>query len=203
MTESSTDIYQRKTQLRQRIIAKRDALDESTRQQSSARIVQRVVALREWQQARCVLAYASFGSELNTSALLENVLVSKKKLVLPRVDRAAKKLRLYLVTDLSTDLKPGVFGIREPDAARCSEASLNEIDFVLTPGVAFTPRGERLGYGAGYYDKLIASFAHAPALVAAAFSFQVIDALPMTSTDKQVHKIVTEDAVYPSTDQAV
>ena len=58
------------------------------------------------------------------------------------------------------DTAPGVRGIREPVPDRCSSAALGEVDFVLAPGVAFSPRCERLGYGGGYYDVLLAGSSH-------------------------------------------
>jgi len=68
------------------------------------------------------------------------------------------------------------------------------------PGLAFTARGERLGYGAGYYDRLIAQCVASgkkPALVAAAFSTQMVPSVPVTETDQCVDLVITEDAAYP------
>jgi 5-formyltetrahydrofolate cyclo-ligase len=70
------------------------------------------------------------------------------------------------------------------------------VDFVLVPGVAFTARCERLGYGGGYYDRLIPRFAGRPALVAAAYSLQIVPALPVSATDRSVDLVVTENAAH-------
>jgi len=67
-----------------------------------------------------------------------------------------------------------------------------EVEFALLPGVAFTRDGARLGYGGGYYDKLLASMAQRPALVAAAFALQIVEALPQEATDVKVEWVVTE-----------
>jgi 5-formyltetrahydrofolate cyclo-ligase len=70
------------------------------------------------------------------------------------------------------------------------------VDLVLVPGVAFTARCERLGYGGGYYDRLIPGFAGRAALVVAAYSLQIVPELPVTPSDRSVDLILTEDAEY-------
>jgi 5-formyltetrahydrofolate cyclo-ligase len=67
------------------------------------------------------------------------------------------------------------------------------VDFILLPGVAFTREGARLGYGGGYYDKLLAHTPHQPALVAGAFELQVVQEIPQEKTDRKVEWLVTED----------
>jgi 5-formyltetrahydrofolate cyclo-ligase len=66
----------------------------------------------------------------------------------------------------------------------------------LVPGLAFTPNGEWLGYGAGYYDRLIASCGQKPRLVAAASATQIVGTMPCAVHDQNVDCIVTEDAIY-------
>jgi 5-formyltetrahydrofolate cyclo-ligase len=187
-----------KAALRREIIARRDALDAATRTSASHRITGHILTLECFQRARCVLAYASMGSEFYTSALLSQVM-AKKKLALPtvdRVDKAARTLQLYFVQNLETDLQPGVWGIREPRADCCVPAPLDEIDLVLAPGVAFTQRGERLGYGGGYYDQLLARFLPRPVVIAAAFAMQMVADLPSGATDLPVDYVITENTVY-------
>jgi 5-formyltetrahydrofolate cyclo-ligase len=83
---------------------------------------------------------------------------------------------------------------------RCERLSaLNEVEFALLPGVAFTRKGERLGYGGGFYDKLLAhpgdgKGTHHPVLVSAAFELQIVEQIPQETTDVKVEWIVTEQA---------
>ena len=185
-----------KSEIRKRILAAREALDPATRRDLGARITPRLLALPAYRDARCVMAYVGFGAEFDTGAFIADVLASGKSLVLPRVERAARSIRLHAVRDPVTELAPGVWGIREPRADICAEVSPAAVDFVLVPGVAFTPRCERLGYGGGYYDRLIRGSAVRPALAAAAFSLQVVPELPVTPTDQTVDLVITEDAQY-------
>ncbi len=184
-----------KGSLRRDIISRRDAWNATARVAASTRITDQILTLDCFQRARCVLAYASMGSEFDTGTLLSLVL-AHKKLVLPRVDKGTHRLQLYFVENPDRDLQPGVWGIREPRPDRCMPAPLDAIDVVLAPGVAFTQRGERLGYGGGYYDQLLASFAQRPVVIAAAFDLQMVSEMPLEATDFPANTVVTETAVY-------
>jgi 5-formyltetrahydrofolate cyclo-ligase len=186
-----------KAVLRRQILARRDALDPATRALLSEAALARVAALDEFRRARVVLAYASFGSELDTRPFLRAVLASGRTLVLPRVDRAARRLALHEVRDLETEVRPGTWGIPEPVPAHCRAVAPAEIDFVLVPGVVFDPRGGRIGYGAGYYDRLLAAWpAPPPPVVAAAFELQVVPAVPVFAGDRRVDLVVTDSRIY-------
>ena len=185
-----------KADLRKQVLARRDALPVAERRALSARIIRRLLALDAYRGARCVMAYASFGSELETADFLADILAQGKVLVLPGVERGSRTLQLHAVDDPARQLAPGVWGIPQPRAELCPRISASRLDFVLVPGVAFTPRCERLGYGGGYYDGFIRGLARRPALVAAAFSLQVLQELPVSGRDQSVDRVVTEDAEY-------
>lgn len=142
------------------------------------------------------MAYMSIGSEFDTAAFVSDLRAQGKALVLPRAPRGSRLLELYVVRDPKRELAAGVWGIQEPRPDRCRPARLEEIDFVLVPGVAFTTRCDRLGYGGGFYDRLIAGFAQRPPLVAAAFTLQIVPALPLSPSDQAVDSVITEGGVY-------
>ena len=142
------------------------------------------------------MAYVSFGGEFESASFIADLLARGKQLVLPRVERGSHALRLFAVTNLEQQLEAGVWGIRQPRADLCQEVPSAEIAFVLMPGVAFTTRCERLGYGGGFYDGFIRGLTHRPALVAAAFGLQVVAELPMSKTDQHVDMVVTESDEY-------
>lgn len=186
-----------KSEIRKQILARRDALSAAQRRALSERITARLLELEAYRRARCVMAYMDFGSEFGTVGFIADLLAQGKLLVLPRVDRGSRVLGLHTVRDPDQQLEAGAWGIRQPRADMCPAVSSAEIGFVLVPGVAFTPRCERLGYGGGYYDRFILSLgAQRPVLVAAAFALQVVTELPMAETDQSVDCVVTEDAEY-------
>jgi 5-formyltetrahydrofolate cyclo-ligase len=184
-----------KAALRREVLAARDALTAAMREAASEKISQQILALDAWKNARTVLAYLSFGSEFITDELITDAKARGKQLVLPRVDPASRTLVLHAVSDSVSEVQSGVWGIREPRPERPMVPS-GQIDFVLVPGVAFTPACARLGYGGGFYDRLIAGFEQRPPLVAAAFALQMRDRLPQSSHDQGIDLVVTEDAVY-------
>jgi 5-formyltetrahydrofolate cyclo-ligase len=112
--------------------------------------------------------------------------------LLPRINRAERMLELGEVKNLGGDLVAGVWGIREP-AERCPIVSSSAVEFLLVPGVAFTATGERLGYGGGFYDRLLSGLNAKTPRVAAAFVLQVVDTIPTGPNDQRVHLIVTEN----------
>lgn len=202
---SADAIAENKRSLRKLTIARRDAMAPVERERFAERITAQLLTMNAYQQAQTVMSYMSFGSEFETASFVLQVLNAGKCLVMPRVDKLARKLVLYQVEDLR-DLETGVWGIREP-RIDSPLVSLNEIDFLLMPGVAFDRTGNRLGYGAGFYDRLLADTpvtiqpqTLAATRVAAVFSLQVVDIVPTTENDQRVDFIMTEneqiDIVY-------
>ncbi|MBI5891497.1 MAG: 5-formyltetrahydrofolate cyclo-ligase [Nitrosomonadales bacterium] len=183
-----------KQTLRQRIIATREKLPAPERLRLSRTIVESICELTTYRQAHTVLGYLNFGSELASEFWVQRAFADGKRVLLPRVNRASKHLDLYHVRDLHRDVAPGFMGIREPVAERCvKEDAPGTVDFILLPGVAFTREGARLGYGGGYYDRLLAHMPHQPALVAGAYALQVVQQIPQEKTDRKVEWLVTED----------
>jgi 5-formyltetrahydrofolate cyclo-ligase len=185
-----------KQALSRTVLALRDALPEGRRGEQSKVIIESILELPAFRAARVVVAYVSIGSELQTEKLLQAVLDDAKVLLLPKVNRITHRLDLYRVRDLTSELAPGVWGIREPNPGLCSPVSAQESDFILVPGVAFNREGDRLGYGGGYYDRLLASIEPTPVLVAGAFSLQVVAEVPTGPNDRPVDLVVTECAEY-------
>ncbi len=182
--------------MRQRIIALRDALSVDERDQKSAAITSKLIALPAFARARTIAAFASFGTEFDTGEFLAVTLRQGKRLVLPRIQPGRRELRFHFVASLTESLIAGQWGIPEPDPSLCAEADPGEIDFMLVPGVAFTPDCERLGYGGGFYDIAIGNTRADTLKVAAVFNLQVVDAIPLEPHDRCVDLVVTERASY-------
>ena len=185
---------QAKRRLRARILAVRDGLPEAARAAASRRICAAVAALDVWRDAETVMLYAAFGSEVNVDALIALAWRANKTVLLPRVEKAERRIHPYRVDGWDV-LVPGTYGIREPDPARCMPWS-DPIDAVIVPGVAFDGRGGRMGYGAGYYDRFLTGAASGAVRLAVAFSCQVVDALPLEPHDAPMHWLITEDGAF-------
>jgi 5-formyltetrahydrofolate cyclo-ligase len=190
-SKSEESLRSAKKNLRASVIARRDALDVETRRRDSQAITAKLLALPAYRAAGVVCAYASFGSEFDTAAFCSDVVAAGKRLLLPRVNHAARVLELREVKNLGGDLVAGVWGIREP-AERCPIVPSSSVEFLLVPGVAFAATGKRLGYGGGFYDCLLSGLNATTPRVAAAFALQVVDSIPTGPDDQHVHLIVTE-----------
>ena len=184
-----------KAALRRAVLLRRDALPERERALLGGRIVATILDLQAYGDAGVVLAYASFGTELQTDELLRRVLADGKVLLLPRVERGG--LGLYEVRDVAADLEPGTLGIREPIPDRCPLVNPDGVDFALVPGVAFDKRARRLGYGGGFYDRLLTGgLPEGTPLVSGAFGVQIVDEVPTDPHDAPVDLVVTEKGAY-------
>lgn len=129
--------------------------------------------------------------EWDASLVARAALATGRMVVLPRVDAPARMLALHRIDDLARDVAPGRHGIPEP-RPECEPIAPDAIDWVLVPGVAFDTLGHRLGYGGGYYDRLLPLLAPGAARVAGAFELQIVDAVPHAAHDLPVDAIVTE-----------
>jgi 5-formyltetrahydrofolate cyclo-ligase len=197
---SSPESAKVKAALRKEVLAKRDAMGGELRRNLSATILQSITSLPSYREASAVLAYSSFGSELQTQGFLYSVLEEGKTLVLPRVNRTKKCLDLYEIEDPARDLESGVWGIFEP-RVDLTPVEPDAIDFVLVPGAAFDGRGARLGYGGGFYDKLLGgSGKERLRPVAGAFELQMVREIPVNQHDVLMELVVTESSSYPSSE---
>ncbi len=180
--------------IRAKLLRKRDSIPPDLKVQKEAAIEKKLFSIDVFQNARNILMYASFRSEVNTMKYLNDVIRSGKKLVLPMVDSRHKVLRLYEVRDTS-ELVPGYMGIPEPAVRKKRAVTLKNIDLVVIPGAGFDPKGNRLGYGAGYYDKLLSGLrpkTSKPFLIALAFEEQIEEEIPAEPHDIRVDIIITD-----------
>jgi 5-formyltetrahydrofolate cyclo-ligase len=183
-----------KRSLRERVLAERDSLPPAFRAAASAAIGTSVAARDDFSAAKTVLLTLSFGSEWDTLPLLLTALERGKTVVLPRVDTAKRMLELCRLTEPSRDVLPGYRGIPEP-LPHCALVTPDAIDWVLVPGVAFDAAGRRLGYGGGYYDRLIPALRSDAARIAGAFELQLVERIPDAPHDAPVQAVVTENRI--------
>ena len=185
------DQTKQKQQLRQEAIQGRDALPIELRKRSEEDIRGRLFALEQFKQAGKVLFYASFRTEVNTDIMIVESLDMGKTVILPKVNREENRLTKHVINGLE-ELVPGHMGILEPDMEKHSEIKVEDIHMLVVPGLAFDAKGARIGYGGGYYDKLLSRIKGERTIAALAFEAQIFDSLPMEEHDIPVDYIITE-----------
>lgn len=190
-----------KTAARRTILKKRDGLPHWERESKSRAIGKRLMELPEYRDAGSVLFYVEFRSEVITRPMIDEALADGKRVLVPKVEKDGHHLRLFHLSDPDSELVPGYMGIPEPDHTRLPEYGPQDVDLVVLPGVGFDSACGRLGYGGGYYDRLIEKLKPGTPLVALSFEAQVADKVPSESHDKPMDKVVTEERVIEAGQQ--
>lgn len=195
----STDPIVDKSELKAQI---REQAHENRRAQEdkdgvSSTIMQRFMSLPEYAAASTVMFYIDVRAEVRTRNDLDNALQSGKRIVVPYcVDG---ELELFHLENME-ELEIGMYKILEPKAELREvpekKISVEELDLIMVPGVAFDPQGGRTGHGKGYYDKLLEHAKPETPLVGIAFNCQIFPDIPMQDHDIFMDKVVTETTVY-------
>ncbi|NLJ76078.1 MAG: 5-formyltetrahydrofolate cyclo-ligase [Peptococcaceae bacterium] len=183
-----------KKQLRSSIIKKRNILTPRQVDEKSAQIMDRLLSLDEYHQARSVMVYLDFRGEVRTAGLVKQALADGKNVAAPLTDIAKGLLTPALIVDFPADLRPGAWGILEPGPqARLLDPAT--LDLVITPGVAFDLSGYRIGYGCGFYDRFLPRTGKDTVYIGLAYEFQIQpDVFPQVH-DVPVDIILTEERV--------
>jgi 5-formyltetrahydrofolate cyclo-ligase len=183
-----------KQELRALLGQRRNA--EKERAAKSAAIAGKIIALQQIESAKVICCYVSFRSEVETRDLIRQLLQQDKSVVVPWCK--GDELRLTRIESMN-DLAPRTLGLLEPvqsireDSDR--QVSPVDVEVFLVPGLAFTPAGDRLGYGRGYYDRTLAQCPDSWK-IGVAFDVQIVEAIPVNRLDIRMNSVVTESHVF-------
>ena len=182
-----------KKSLREEGLKMRKRMTQEEWEEGSLALQRRILSSPLWEESRLVLLYSPIRREADTERLREAAEREGKKTAYPRVE--GEKIRFYLAAS-EEDFVSGTFGIREPkEGLPPAGAFLKdnpEQVLVITPGLVFSEQGDRLGYGAGYYDRF---FKEHPGVLSlgAAFERQIQKDLPVSPWDVPLQAIATEE----------
>lgn len=182
-----------KSELRRRLIKARQAIPPQLWRQKSDRICSQLQALPVFQSARVILAYCSFRGEPDLSPLLRQ----QRPWGLPRC--VGKRMEWHLWYPYgSLPLQTGAYGILEPHP-RSPLLDPRDVDLILVPCVACDVRGYRLGYGGGYYDRMLSSglWLNKPT-IGVVFEYARLPSVPREAWDRRLTGICTESNVFMS-----
>jgi 5-formyltetrahydrofolate cyclo-ligase len=180
-----------KVELRREALARRDALPAADRAQAAETIAARAFPIAVASGA-IVAGFMPMKSEINPLPLMRKLAAAGARLALPVVAGRGRPL-IMRAWAFGEPLAAGVWGIREPEPAAPALAP----DIVIVPILAFDRAGQRIGYGAGYYDLTLAALRARQAVVAigVAFAAQEIAAVPVTPHDAPLDLVLTEREV--------
>ena len=166
-------------------------LPVAKRRAGARAVAERVARLPEFRRARVVGAFLSIPSEIDSAPLLALARRGGKTVAVPVVFPEHNGMRFALLPGGRAPLKKNVYGLLEPVQREWED----RLDLVIVPGAAFTRRGDRLGAGAGYYDRFLAE---RPGLTAIGICFdeQMAVRLPRSGHDRRVDAVVTPTALH-------
>lgn len=176
--------------------ARRDSLPEAYFQAAGQKITSRILSSPEYRNADVIMAFVGTQGEGSTDELLRRILRDGRSLVLP-VCLSGGILSPRLVRDTDA-LVAGKYGIPCPGPS-CPVCPIERIDLLLVPCVSCTRDGRRIGHGAGYYDRFIASYlAQRPDGVIRGLCPEkmISTSLPTDSRDRPLPAIITEENTY-------
>lgn len=187
--------FRAKRELRKRMRGVRAALPAASIIERSSAITRRVTELDAWRAARCVALFSSLPDEVQCASLIDQARQSGKRVALPTVidDEPGLVFRAPWDGGVARPLVTSLYGIEEP-GEDAPAVPFEEIDVVLVPALALDERGHRIGYGRGYYDRVLPRCVEA-LRVAVAFDFQLIAEVPTRQGDVPVQVIVTDRRV--------
>lgn len=136
----------------------RRSLAPEAKARSDAKILARLLTVREYQRCSLLLTYVSLPIEVDTLALIDRALADGKQVAVPRCVDGTREMEFYKISGRG-DLVPRTFGVLEPVLERCALVEDFSESACVVPALAYDREGFRLGYGAGYYDRFLSFYA--------------------------------------------
>ncbi len=197
-----------KKNIRDIILKKRKELSNAEAVICSKNILNNLISNEYFNQCKSILVYVSIPGEVQTTEIINFSYNEHKQIVVPIVQKKNKMLLLSIlsnehITDLNLNKSVNKikmwersnFGVLEPHQDTIKPINISEIDLIIVPGLGFDKTGMRVGFGGGYYDRLLAKRHKHTKLIAVAFNFQIFKSLPYNKYDQKVDLIITENEI--------
>lgn len=183
-----------KEEFRKKILNERDQIfsDKTIKREYDQKIYDLFCSSDFYKNGNLFLVYVSFGSEAETGSIIDKIIDSKKRIAVPKC--TGKGIMTFIEIKSRDELKPGKYGILEPEYKE--ESVIKEFDgaVCITPGAAFDRNGKRLGYGGGYYDRFL-SLRPEILRIGVCYSSFFYDTVPSEQHDISVSYIITEKGI--------
>ncbi|HEY5561224.1 MAG TPA: 5-formyltetrahydrofolate cyclo-ligase [Clostridiaceae bacterium] len=180
---------------REMVKSKREATDFSEKDKKDKAIFEKLLKEKEFISCNNLFIYISFDLEINTHKIIESALEQNKNVYVPKVISKALGMIGVRIENFE-ELRKNKMGILEPLEA-IEIITKDDIDLAIIPGLAFDLKGNRIGYGGGFYDRYFQGEKNKlPSMIALAYEYQLFTNITQDTFDIKVHKIVTEKNIY-------
>lgn len=178
--------------IRKNIIEALSLIKKPQYEQLSYEIANNLYSDTYWKEAKTIGVTVSKTPEVDTFQIIRRAWEEGKQVVVPKCLPKTKEMSFRLLSRFD-QLETVYYGLFEPIECETQEVTPSKIDLIIVPGVAFSDRGYRIGFGGGYYDRFLATYTgHTVSL---AFDPQLISTLPVEEHDIPVEKIITSKKV--------
>jgi 5-formyltetrahydrofolate cyclo-ligase len=179
-----------KREIRKFMREKRELLTKEEREKLDNAIFEKIVNSKEYKESKNIFIFVSYDTEIDTHRIIKQALKDEKVLCVPRVISKEEGMIIAQIKNFE-ELEPGAYGILEP---KDNKFQVDEtiIDVAYLPGLAFDKIGGRVGYGGGFYDRFLRKSRKDCKKIGLAYSFQVLENVPMEKDDEYIDGIITD-----------
>ncbi|WP_326911405.1 5-formyltetrahydrofolate cyclo-ligase [Sedimentibacter sp. MB31-C6] len=185
-----------KRELRKKILNIRNNMNKEDVVEKSKIIMQKIINTEAYKKSNTIFIYMDFKNEVITSFLINQMISENKSVMIPYTDVENINIIPVEIHNLEQDLKRCSFGYLEPKKELITPVDLKIIDLIIVPGVVFDRKLNRIGFGKGYYDRILSKKRSDTKAIAIAYEFQVLNEIPHEEHDIKMDMIVTEEKIY-------
>lgn len=180
--EYKKNIRDKNKDLRQKLsLERKSALDN--------KIFNKIISLKAYQESQMIITFVSTAIEVDTHRLIEHSLKKGKTVVVPRCIDGTRDMAFYKINSME-DLEIATFSVLEPKTDVCEKVTNYRNSICIVPGLVFDMKGNRLGYGKGYYDRFLKNYKNKT--VGVCYAFCTVNKLITGRFDKPVNFLITD-----------
>ena len=184
-----------KNNLRKNMLIVRKNMPDQNVSAFSLKIMDTIISLPQFINCKNIMLYMSFNNEVDTYKLATWCLNNNKTVIAPYCIKSSHTIVPFIINNLTNDLSKSTFGIMEPKYDILMKANIENIDLIIVPGVVFDEDCNRIGFGAGYYDRFLSMKSKNTITIGIAYDYQIIDKVPTDEYDVPLNFIITEKRI--------
>lgn len=183
-----------KNKIRYEYLMLRNKIEISARYSYSNSILEKIKSLKQYEQAKIIMLYLSYGSEVVTDLMIKEFLLDGKEVAVPIILTPGDGIMQAIKINSLEECSAKVYGIRQPEFDENLIVDKRDVDLILVPGIVFDKKGYRIGYGKGYYDRWLEG-TDIEKRIGLAYEVQIVSEIPKGQFDLPVGMLVTEKQI--------